>query len=50
MVVGAGIDDATHFLIRYKNKAAEGKLPIESILSETMKETGDLSYSLRFPS
>ena len=40
VAVGAGIDDAIHFLIRYKNKLAEGKQSIEVMLSETIKETG----------
>lgn len=40
VAVGAGIDDAIHFLIRYKNKLAEGKLSVETMLSETIKETG----------
>ncbi|MDD4302646.1 MAG: efflux RND transporter permease subunit, partial [Sphaerochaeta sp.] len=40
VAVGAGIDDAIHFLIRYKNKLAEGKMSIEVMLSETIKETG----------
>ena len=40
VAVGAGIDDAIHFLIRYKNKLAEGKHSIEAMLSETIKETG----------
>jgi hypothetical protein len=31
---------AIHFLIRYKNKLAEGKQSIEVMLSETIKETG----------
>ncbi len=40
VAVGAGIDDAIHFLIRYKNKLAEEKLSVENMLSETIKETG----------
>lgn len=40
VAVGAGIDDAIHFLIRYKNKVKEGYASQETILFETIKETG----------
>ncbi|MGH0052616.1 MAG: efflux RND transporter permease subunit, partial [Sphaerochaetaceae bacterium] len=40
VAVGTGIDDAIHFLIRYKNKLSEGKKPLDTILFETIKETG----------
>ncbi|MFA5448513.1 MAG: MMPL family transporter, partial [Sphaerochaeta sp.] len=39
VAVGAGIDYAIHFLIRYKNKVDSG-LTVEERLSATIKETG----------
>lgn len=40
IAVGAGIDDAIHFLIRYKNKLGIDDRTVESLLSETIRETG----------
>ena len=40
VAVGAGIDDAIHFLIRFKTKQDTLHLPISKILSETILETG----------
>lgn len=40
IAVGAGIDDAIHFLIRYKNKIGIDDRTVESLLSETIRETG----------
>lgn len=40
IAVGAGIDDAIHFLIRYKNKIGINDRTVESLLSETIRETG----------
>ena len=40
IAVGAGIDDAIHFLIRYKNKLGINDRTVESLLSETIRETG----------
>lgn len=39
VAIGAGIDDAIHFLIRYKNKIGTG-LSVEEMISTTIKETG----------
>ncbi|NCC64900.1 MAG: RND transporter, partial [Spirochaetia bacterium] len=40
VAVGAGIDDAIHFLIRYKNKLTKEPQNISVLLSETIQETG----------
>jgi hydrophobe/amphiphile efflux-3 (HAE3) family protein len=40
VAVGAGIDDAIHFLIRYKNKVGLDSRSVEELLSETIHETG----------
>ncbi|MDD4449982.1 MAG: MMPL family transporter, partial [Sphaerochaeta sp.] len=40
IAVGAGIDDAIHFLIRYKNKLGIDNRSVELLLSETIRETG----------
>jgi len=40
VAVGTGIDDAIHFLIRYKNKLGKDDRTIEALLSETIRETG----------
>ncbi len=40
IAVGAGIDDAIHFLIRYKNKLGIDNRTVEMLLSETIRETG----------
>ena len=40
IAIGAGIDDAIHFLIRYKNKLGINDRTVESLLSETIRETG----------
>jgi predicted RND superfamily exporter protein len=40
IAVGAGIDDAIHFLIRYKNKLGIDNRSVEMLLSETLQETG----------
>ena len=40
IAVGAGIDDAIHFLIRYKNKLGIDNRSVEMLLSETLRETG----------
>lgn len=40
IAVGAGIDDAIHFLIRYRNKLGMNDRSVESLLSETIRETG----------
>ncbi len=40
VAVGVGIDDAIHFLIRYKNKLKDNNRALSSILSETIHETG----------
>ncbi|MDD3904681.1 MAG: MMPL family transporter, partial [Sphaerochaeta sp.] len=40
VAVGAGIDDAIHFLIRYKTKRDTLDLPLSKILSQTISETG----------
>ena len=40
VAVGAGIDYAIHFLIRYKNKIGLDGRTVEELLSETIKETG----------
>ena len=40
VAVGAGIDDAIHFLIRYKNKLTKEPQNISALLSETIQETG----------
>lgn len=41
ITIGAGVDDALHFLLRYKAKRKEFKTgPIEKIIAETLKETG----------
>ena len=38
---GAGIDDALHFLLRYKfNKDTQPGVPMENLLTKTMNETG----------
>ncbi len=39
VAVGAGIDYAIHFLIRYKNKVADGR-SVQELLGETIRETG----------
>ncbi|MGE4464911.1 efflux RND transporter permease subunit [Sphaerochaeta sp.] len=40
VAVGTGIDDAIHFLIRYKNKLGKDDRSTEALLSETIRETG----------
>ena len=40
VAVGTGIDDAIHFLIRYKNKLGKDERTTEALLSETIRETG----------
>lgn len=40
VAVGAGIDDAIHFLLRYKNNRLQSSLPIKHIVGLTIKETG----------
>ena len=40
VAVGAGIDDAIHFLIRYKNKLDKGGRSVSQMISETIQETG----------
>lgn len=40
IAVGAGIDYAIHFLLRYKNKIGLDDRPVEALLSETIRETG----------
>ncbi|MDY0288613.1 MAG: efflux RND transporter permease subunit, partial [Sphaerochaeta sp.] len=40
VAVGAGIDDAIHFLLRYKNNLRISDLPIEQVVGITIKETG----------
>lgn len=40
VAVGTGIDDAIHFLIRYKNKLGKDDRTTEALLSETIRETG----------
>ena len=40
VAVGAGIDDAIHFLLRYKNNLRASDLPVMQIVEMTIKETG----------
>ena len=40
VAVGAGIDDAIHFLLRYKNNLRVSDLPLKEIIAITIKETG----------
>ena len=40
VAVGAGIDDAIHFLLRYKNNLRTIRLPLKQVVSITIKETG----------
>lgn len=40
VAVGTGIDDAIHFLIRYKNKLGLDERSTKELLSETIRETG----------
>ena len=40
VAVGAGIDDAIHFLLRYKNNLRDSDLPLKQIVAITIKETG----------
>lgn len=40
IAVGAGIDDAIHFLLRYKNKLGKDGRSVSELLSQTIKETG----------
>ncbi|HKM06611.1 MAG TPA: MMPL family transporter, partial [Sphaerochaeta sp.] len=40
VAVGAGIDDAIHFLLRYKNNLRTSNLPVMQIVEMTIKETG----------
>ncbi len=40
VAVGAGIDDAIHFLLRYKNNLRDLDLPLKEIVGITIKETG----------
>lgn len=40
VAVGAGIDDAIHFLLRYKNNLARYDLPVPEVISITITETG----------
>ncbi|HKM07463.1 MAG TPA: MMPL family transporter, partial [Sphaerochaeta sp.] len=40
VAVGAGIDDAIHFLLRYKNNLRTSDLPVMQIVEMTIKETG----------
>ena len=40
VAVGAGIDDAIHFLIRFREKQSLEHLPVSQMLQETITETG----------
>ena len=40
VAMGAGIDDAIHFIIRYRLKRKEKSLPVKDALKENMRETG----------
>ena len=40
VAVGAGIDDAIHFLLRYKNNLRNSDLTVLQIVATTIKETG----------
>ncbi|HKL59422.1 MAG TPA: efflux RND transporter permease subunit [Sphaerochaeta sp.] len=40
VAVGAGIDDAIHFLLRYKNNLRDLDLPLIQVVETTIKETG----------
>ncbi len=40
VAIGAGIDDAIHFLLRYKSNLLKGDLPLMQVVGMTIKETG----------
>lgn len=40
VAVGAGIDDAIHFLLRYKYNLRNSDLPLKQVVAITIKETG----------
>lgn len=40
VAVGTGVDDAIHFLIRYKNKLGRNGRTTKELLSQTIRETG----------